>query len=501
MNFFKSKKENYKFLLLDEEGNRHYLTKCIGGGGQGDVYRTEDKNVVVKFVSDEEGNPMVDDAGYDDYKSDIDEVRILNLDQQLPIAKPIFLLQRPYKGYVMRLLEGMVPIMKLMVVPKGDSQLQYYLETGGLKRRLKLLTKLSRIFAHLHSLPIVYADISPNNIFISEDVSANEVWLIDADNMRYTLDFNYTISTPGYSAPEVCKKSSANNTLSDVYSFARLAFELLTTVNPFRGKLEFQDSGIQDEDDWGDEPSFFDKIELGDIPFIDDAKNDSNTCEAGIPRDIVLTNGLSELFQRVFSLEGRKNPASRPTMLEFYKGLQKASDATVQCPECQSSYYITRKNCPFCSNETVRPLTYLAIGYDHYSIQTILDQEETDAKTREFYKNEKVDDEVMNDLVKQVTGIITLYDENDVYKIENRWFEDSLIQDHLYTAIEIRSQKRYKNFIIKNLLPQAIEIYDKDESKITLASGGQCESSMLDGLTFKYVLSPFKTKLVCLTRK
>ena len=34
-------------------------------------------------------------------------------------------------------------------------------------------------------MPLVYADVSPNNVFISETAEASEVWLIDLDNLDY----------------------------------------------------------------------------------------------------------------------------------------------------------------------------------------------------------------------------------------------------------------------------------------------------------------------------
>jgi hypothetical protein len=34
---------------------------------------------------------------------------------------------------------------------------------------------------------MVYGDISPNNIFISEGMNDTSVWLIDADNIRFEI--------------------------------------------------------------------------------------------------------------------------------------------------------------------------------------------------------------------------------------------------------------------------------------------------------------------------
>ena len=49
---------------------------------------------------------------------------------------------------------------------------------------------------------------------------------------------------------------------------------------------------------------------------------------------------MIKLFQQTFSLEGRKNPASRPTMEQWYEVLLGASKAMVHCtnPNCQTAF-------------------------------------------------------------------------------------------------------------------------------------------------------------------
>ena len=225
----------FKFVI-DENGYKHTLVKKIGQGGQGAVFSTMDENVVVKVLLDNEGEVLENVKKYKKFKSDINDVRILNLDKSYKIAKPISLLKEPSCGYIMRLLTGMQPLKKL-VLTQNNNLKEFYINTGGLRRRLEILTNLAKTLLRLHSLPIVYADMSLENVFVSNDVSEKEVWLIDCDNMRYTVDFNNPICTPGYGAPEIVKGLSSNNTLSDVYSFAIVAFELLCLISPFEGKM------------------------------------------------------------------------------------------------------------------------------------------------------------------------------------------------------------------------------------------------------------------------
>ena len=98
-------------FVVDENGYKHYLEKEIGRGGQGITWQTKDPNIIVKMkVNPNTGEPVVDEIEYEKFKNELDEVRILNLPEDIHIARPVSLLQRPYCGYTMRLLKDMRPI-------------------------------------------------------------------------------------------------------------------------------------------------------------------------------------------------------------------------------------------------------------------------------------------------------------------------------------------------------------------------------------------------------
>ena len=195
-------------FVIDEDGNKHFLEKEIGRGGQGIVWKTKDPNILVKMkINRSTGEPVVDEIAYERYKNDLDEVRILDIPEYIHIAKPVSMLQCPSCGYVMRFLGGMKSI-KHWIRSFDDPEMnpiQFYYNSGGLRHRLELLTNIAEIFTKLFSYSAVYADLSPNNVFASENLDSSEVWLIDADNMRYRYDIDKEISTEGYTAPEVIK--------------------------------------------------------------------------------------------------------------------------------------------------------------------------------------------------------------------------------------------------------------------------------------------------------
>lgn len=81
-------------FVVDENGYKHYLEKEIGRGGQGITWQTKDPNIIVKMkVNPNTGEPVVDEIEYEKFKNELDEVRILNLPDDIHIARPVSLLQ------------------------------------------------------------------------------------------------------------------------------------------------------------------------------------------------------------------------------------------------------------------------------------------------------------------------------------------------------------------------------------------------------------------------
>ncbi|WP_129727904.1 protein kinase domain-containing protein [Ectobacillus funiculus] len=420
--------------LIDEENHKHYITRELGKGAQGAVYRTKDDNVVIKVVMTEDDQLVVDEKEYDIYKSKIDDIRILQIPKGVNIAKPELMLKKPYNGYVMRLLNNMVPISELLLRPSVEDPFQHYLETGGLRRRLQILTKLARMFSHLQSLPIVYGDISENNIYISENPEETEVWLIDSDNMRYMMDFESIICTPGYGAPEVVKGISCNTTYSDVYSFAILAFKMLAFVDPFFGVRFEEDNSDDWDDDWSNEGTgdTTDPDELagrGELPWIEDRFDDSNRSKAGFNRKHVLTQRMFDLFQQTFGLEGRQNPVSRPTMEAWYECLLQASEATVKCHECKHSYYFIEKACPYCHVEKRKHLETQIFNWFH--VDKIFEDDEFITEKFDVQNHEQ------NHLFFKQTSFKTFDYMRGKHYLTNRHTEDAFFTQEIENTVEL----------------------------------------------------------------
>lgn len=314
-------------------------------GGQGSVYRTNHSNILVKILNEDKNE-------YEKFVDEINDVRILDLPRDIKIARPIELLEKPHIGYYMQLLSGMEPIKNLFLPQKDIKKL--LVEKAGILKRITVIMNISEVLAKLYEKNIMYGDISPDNIFISSELEHNQAWLIDADNMRENFESKKYIQTPMFAAPEVVKGESFNTTYSDVFSFAVLAHYVLTTIHPFEGKLKYSNEE-EDDDDWDDFSSkeeyaldtseFYDRLQKGEIPWVYDKNNSSNYPinengqRLGIPIEMTVNKEIYDLFNRTFSEEGRKNPKSRPTMMEWFEGFKEAKNQIISCVHCKQSYY------------------------------------------------------------------------------------------------------------------------------------------------------------------
>ncbi|MGB3655566.1 MAG: hypothetical protein WBA41_30760 [Rivularia sp. (in: cyanobacteria)] len=319
--------------VVDEFRNVYQLGKELGRGGQGAVFAVENGNYAVKIIFDR--SPARRKA----LRQQLTSVKMLYDIEKLFVARPTYILEAPYVGYVMELLTDMVPISKLINVPKNTNCLvEWYLQGGGLRRRLLLLARCAESLTQLHGKGLVYSDPSPNNIFISNDVNNNDIIrFIDADNLHYkSSSSSINVYTPEFGAPELVTGKSGVNTLTDAHAFAVIAFKALSLVHPLMGDM------VNDG-----EPELETQALEGKLPWIDDPEDDKNSTTQGFPRDIVLSPYLIELSKKCFGI-GLNQPSKRPGVGQWAKSLYSAADCTICCPECNSTYYINQKNCPWC---------------------------------------------------------------------------------------------------------------------------------------------------------
>jgi eukaryotic-like serine/threonine-protein kinase len=351
-----------KDYVIDTKGQKFNIDKQIGEGGQGAVYRCKNQpRLLIKIINDKDVNKT---------KKSLEYLNNLPIPNDAHFTIPITLLEskneKKINGYVMNLVRSMTPIWK--IIDNTDKEnvktLDFYKNTGGLLRRLEILHQMAYHINLIHSIPLVYCDLSLFNIFISEDTNFSEVWFIDSDNLKLSSEKrNSFIYTPMNGSPEVVNRKNEHSIYSDLYSFALVAYWLLSLNHPFEGKkvlgMEEEPNGWDDEDtDNTIDEDIYIKLDRGELPWGLSQEDDTNHSpkNTGIPYDLILTEFLYDLFERTFSEKGRTNPKSRPSIRLWIYAIIEAIGKINICDKCGWTYYIDEEidggtSCPNCNTE------------------------------------------------------------------------------------------------------------------------------------------------------
>ena len=316
-------------VVVDADGRLHHLLfPPIKTGGQGSVHQTREPNIGVKILKD--GEPAADL---------VRGVRRLPIEDLTSIAAPLSTLQ-DRAGYVMVWLRGMVSLSEMPLPTRGlrAGIIEWYVATGGLRRRLALIARLAEVIADLHSRGLVYVDLSMANVMVSETGSAAEVRLIDLDNLTSASGKLRSFYTERWAAPEIFDGQPPSRH-TDSYSLALVAFAVLTGYHPFYDGDLVRYSPEQSPERFaaarGHLPSFID---------VDDTSN--ATSNYLFPIDVLLTPTLLDAFRRAFGL-GRRHPETRPTAAALRRMLWEAHDRTVTC-NCGFASYVDAGACTAC---------------------------------------------------------------------------------------------------------------------------------------------------------
>jgi len=341
--------KNKKKIVYDTQGNEYLLTGKIGEGGQGMVCCTDRSSVLVKIINTKDPEKIASSV------KQIQWVLQQNLND-LNLALPKIAITRPKHGYVMELMDGLISLEDVLqksfncLLDEGSAD--GYLKTGGVARRVQLLLAMATTLSELHSRGYAYGDLSPANIFVSENVAYSEVWFIDCDNICFNEREGVThLHTPGYGAPEVVRGEQNVNCLTDAWAFAVLAFELLTHQHPFKG-LYVEDG----------EPEIVEKQAYeGALPWVYDANDNSNESCGGLKLQDIANTKMIELFRCCFE-DGRSHPLQRPSLNQWRSVLQEAVDQLLDCQYCRHQFFydptVKSQTCTFC-DEVAEKESYL----------------------------------------------------------------------------------------------------------------------------------------------
>jgi serine/threonine protein kinase len=316
--------------VTDQDGREFVLSKELSSGGQGAVFRTQVSTDLVKvFLS---GN---------DASEAIAHVRRMPL-AGLPLARPMSLVENP-SGYTLQFQRDM-DVIRSLKYAHTQSTFDWWFDTGGLKRRLSMATRIASIFEQLHARGLVYGDVSSRNIMASSDPKFDEVSLIDLDNLSYVGENERSlIWTPQYSAPEVAIDGAPFSFATDNFSLAVVLFELLTSVHPFMDGMKVKQAKTGS--------SYFLDAEQNNVNSVIDENGDNSVVSYPVQSvQELIEPKLFEAFRLTLE-QGRGNVDRRVTSGHMRLLLAIASLSVVECEKCEWSYSRTiHELCPECDN-------------------------------------------------------------------------------------------------------------------------------------------------------
>lgn len=369
-------------IVRDAKGQPYELTGMLGSGGQGVVCTTSIPNVLAKIVR----------PGISEERRTAWITRVVNLMRRplegLHVAAPLALAFNPRTnnpvGYLMELMDGLEPLAELIEKVR-DEGIESFVRSGGLRKRMKALARLARILAELHGRGLAFGDLSPSNVFVSKSKAHAEVWLIDCDNIDF--DSSHMIYTPDYGAPEIVRDEAGISTLTDSWSYAVLAFRLLTLEHPLKGDLVVEG-----------EPETEEIALQGDLPWVDHSTDRRNALSTGLPREVVLTGPLRVLFDRCFD-EGMRDPAARPSMAEWADAFETSTARLVECRSCESTFHFSGVSleCPFCGEVQPEDHALPLRGYTFIPLKLLPEDMPQNERKRECWTK-------TGDVVVAVTG-------------------------------------------------------------------------------------------------
>jgi len=361
--------------VVDSKNISYEVFEKLGEGSQGVTYLLQDKRHIVKLF-----NQSFDDNST---KSKINFLINLGLDKKV-FAIPLKQVTQPKNGYIAEFASGMIPLSSLKLGVENTNLAEWYLSSGGLLKRYNVLIRLSALLRALHSKGLAYCDLSPSNIFISEKTELDNVFLIDLDNLRYKTSIVNNIYTPFYGAPEVVSNNAPNTTMSDCYSFAIIAYELLTLNHPLIG--DYVSEG---------EPEIEEQALAGKLPWVDDSHDNTNERTTGLPSEKVMPDKLLNLFRKNFEA-GLSNPLDRPSMAEWFDMLNLALNELLKCgnSNCNLRYpYNNLQECSFCG---YKPQKVTRIQMRRWEEIEYFDETTHEVKQK-FILETKVYDEILID--------------------------------------------------------------------------------------------------------
>lgn len=347
---------NQPIRFQDDCGFLYTRGDELGQGGQGAVYKTPEEDYAIKTLSRalNESFQQTKERAAEFVK----RIRLLPIPEGIRMAQPVSLLwtqsgtKAPDEvGYLMRYFSGRSSFQEHYFKGIQNAKpidalpaeirpfLSRYVAQGSSRSRALALADLACTLTRLHGAGIVYGDLSPANVLIGDFSDGfGRTCLIDPDNLRMEGERDgaaCAVFTPHYGAPEKQSGNATPNWTEDAWSFAVLAFRVLTGgCWPFRVSERDWDSDEEDVVQYESSRAILDQLAVFQRHLFSDA--------------------VFRLFLRMFE-DGLNHPRRRPPLLVWAVLLAKSADAMIDCPTCRMSFFPDRNShCPWCGGDAAR---------------------------------------------------------------------------------------------------------------------------------------------------
>ncbi len=230
----------FDFTPLLEPGDlvvgQYEVQGCIAHGGLGWVYLAIDRNVSDRWVVLKGLLHFGDDEAH-----------------AVAVAERQFLAEVAHPGvvkiynFVEQLRSDGTKIGFIVMEYVGGRSLREILSAQGdtsarmpVEQAIAYVLEVLPALAYLHSIGLVYNDLKPENIMVTDD----QIKLIDLGAVAGIEDYGYLYGTAGYQAPEIVE--TGPTVASDIYTAGRTLAVLTLDMPSTKGKY---DAGIPSDED------------------------------------------------------------------------------------------------------------------------------------------------------------------------------------------------------------------------------------------------------------
>lgn len=325
-------------LFCIKTNKRIILGKQIASSGEGEIWTTEDPNILAKIY----------------HRSTLQRQEKLRVMFKHPPKDPNS--ERNHISFAWPqslLVNKNGKILGFLMAKIQDAK--ELIDIYNPRRRNKLNVKVDWHFLHvvghnissiihaIHQAGYVLGDIKPQNILVNSQAVPS---IIDTDSFQVTNPttgniYRCLVGSEGFTPPELFSQDFAQINQTEVHDRFRLGviiYYLLFGSHPFQGKWVGQ----------GESPEITELIRRGYWVFASDGliKPSSLTIPLNILHPI-----LKDCFIRCFS-DGYQNPRLRPTAKEWQSALQIALNALKKCDQASQHFYHEKhSSCYWCERK------------------------------------------------------------------------------------------------------------------------------------------------------